>query len=71
MMDQLGYLAKGGMVRVGAVHYNTVGEVDRFLGELDRIASAVGRITEKGVDPTADTDPGRGTKPGGVVKKGR
>jgi len=26
-----------GMVRVGAAHYNTVAEIDRFLDELDRI----------------------------------
>jgi hypothetical protein len=69
MMDQLGYLDKGGMVRIGAVHYNTLGEVDRFLDELDHIASAMSRIAGKSVDPTADTDPGTGTKPGRTAKK--
>jgi selenocysteine lyase/cysteine desulfurase len=28
---------KGGMVRVGLAHYNTMGEVDRLLEELHRI----------------------------------
>jgi cysteine desulfurase family protein (TIGR01976 family) len=28
---------KGGMVRVGLVHYNTIGEVDRLLDELHRL----------------------------------
>jgi cysteine desulfurase family protein (TIGR01976 family) len=68
MMDQLGYLDQGGMVRVGAVHYNTLGEVDRFLNELTHIASAMSRIAGKGVDPTAETDPGTGTKPVRTIK---
>jgi len=31
---------KGGMVRVGLVHYNTVEEVDRLLEELCRITGS-------------------------------
>ena len=33
---------KGGMLRVGAVHYNTVEEVDRLGGALKKIAQALG-----------------------------
>jgi selenocysteine lyase/cysteine desulfurase len=29
---------KGGMVRVGLVHYNTIDEVDRLVDELHRLA---------------------------------
>jgi selenocysteine lyase/cysteine desulfurase len=31
---------KGGMVRVGLVHYNTTEEVDRLLEELDRLTKS-------------------------------
>jgi selenocysteine lyase/cysteine desulfurase len=31
---------KGGMVRVGLVHYNTMEEVDRLLEELHRITKS-------------------------------
>jgi cysteine desulfurase family protein (TIGR01976 family) len=34
VMDRLGLEDKGGMVRVGPVHYNTVEEIDRLLEEL-------------------------------------
>lgn len=33
----LGLEASGGVVRVGPVHYNTAGEIDRFLEVLDRL----------------------------------
>ena len=36
VMKRLG-LEDGGAVRVGLVHYNTLGEVDRLLEELDRL----------------------------------
>jgi cysteine desulfurase family protein (TIGR01976 family) len=36
IMERLG-LADGGAVRVGLVHYNTLDEVDRLLGELTRL----------------------------------
>jgi len=39
IMERLGYERNGGMVRVGAVHYNTAQEVDRFLKGLDQIAA--------------------------------
>lgn len=35
VMERLGL--EGGAVRIGFVHYNTVGEVDRVLSELDRL----------------------------------
>ena len=34
VMQQLGVLDQGGLVRVGFVHYNTLGEVDRLLEAL-------------------------------------
>ncbi len=39
VMERLGREQEGGMVRVGAVHYNTRREITRFLRELWRIAS--------------------------------
>ncbi len=38
VMELLGAEETGGMVRVGAAHYNTSQEVDRFLSEVERIA---------------------------------
>ncbi len=38
VMERLGREEHGGMVRVGATHYNTRREVSRFLSELGRIA---------------------------------
>jgi cysteine desulfurase family protein (TIGR01976 family) len=38
--DRLGIEASGGMVRVGAAHYNTVDEVARFGEALKKVASA-------------------------------
>jgi cysteine desulfurase family protein (TIGR01976 family) len=38
VMERLGTEGKGGMVRVGPVHYNTRREVDRFLNALEDIA---------------------------------
>ena len=39
VMERLGQEANGGMVRVGAAHYNTTQEVDRFLKALDEVAA--------------------------------
>jgi cysteine desulfurase family protein (TIGR01976 family) len=33
---QMGLMDKGGVLRVGLAHYNTIAEVDGFLGSLDR-----------------------------------
>jgi selenocysteine lyase/cysteine desulfurase len=35
--ERLGFENKGGMVRVGLVHYNTEEEVDRLLEELNSL----------------------------------
>jgi len=40
VMERLGLEEKGGMVRVGPVHYNTVEEIDRLLEELEALPSA-------------------------------
>jgi selenocysteine lyase/cysteine desulfurase len=37
MIDKFGLAASGGVVRVGPVHYNTVKEVQRFLGAMREI----------------------------------
>jgi selenocysteine lyase/cysteine desulfurase len=37
LMERLG-LAPGGLLRVGAVHYNTEGEVSRLIAALHAIA---------------------------------
>jgi selenocysteine lyase/cysteine desulfurase len=34
VMDRLGVLDEGGLVRIGFVHYNTADEVDRALEAL-------------------------------------
>jgi selenocysteine lyase/cysteine desulfurase len=38
--ERLGIESSGGMVRVGAAHYNTVEEVERFGEALKKIASS-------------------------------
>ncbi|GAB4467696.1 MAG: cysteine desulfurase-like protein [Anaerolineae bacterium] len=38
VMETLGYEGRGGMVRAGAAHYNTVAEIDTFLEMLEHIA---------------------------------
>lgn len=38
VMERLGLEESGGMVRVGAVHYNTIEEIDRFLSAVEAIA---------------------------------
>jgi cysteine desulfurase family protein (TIGR01976 family) len=38
LMERLGLEEQGGAVRVGLAHYNTAGEVDRFLHALEAIA---------------------------------
>lgn len=39
LTERLGVEDKGGMLRIGLVHYNTAAEVDRFLEELKRIVA--------------------------------
>ncbi len=38
VMEKLGLEGHGGAVRIGAVHYNTLDEVDRLIATLTRIA---------------------------------
>ncbi len=38
VMERLGVLDEGGLVRIGFVHYNTVAEVDRVLDALTRLS---------------------------------
>jgi selenocysteine lyase/cysteine desulfurase len=38
-MERLGLLDKGGLVRIGFVHYNTEQEVDQVLEALSRLSS--------------------------------
>src|SRR6185295_6188353 len=38
LMERLGLAEQGGLVRVGAVHYNTPAEIERLLGALSAIA---------------------------------
>jgi selenocysteine lyase/cysteine desulfurase len=38
LIERLGLLDGGGVLRLGLVHYNTAAEVDRTLGELERLA---------------------------------
>lgn len=40
VMERLGFEDRGGLVRVGPVHYNTLDEVERFLAALRRIVLA-------------------------------
>jgi cysteine desulfurase family protein (TIGR01976 family) len=37
VMERLGLEPQGGMLRVGPVHYNTTGEIDRLLDELEAL----------------------------------
>ena len=37
LVERLGLADRGGLLRIGIVHYNTVAEVDRLLGALDEI----------------------------------
>jgi cysteine desulfurase family protein (TIGR01976 family) len=39
LIERLGLAARGGVVRLGLVHYNTIPEVDRTLEALERIAT--------------------------------
>ena len=39
LMDRLGLSEQGGVVRVGAVHYNTPTEVERLIGALQALSS--------------------------------
>jgi selenocysteine lyase/cysteine desulfurase len=40
VMERLGLLDKGGLVRIGFVHYNSADEVDRLLNTLQQLATS-------------------------------
>lgn len=42
VMERLGTLDQGGLVRIGFVHYNTTAEIDRLFSVLKQLASADG-----------------------------
>jgi selenocysteine lyase/cysteine desulfurase len=48
VMERLGRESYGGMVRVGAAHYNNVREINRFLKALKEIASNGLKVIEGG-----------------------
>jgi selenocysteine lyase/cysteine desulfurase len=37
VMERLGVAGRGGLLRIGFVHYNTAAEVDRVLGALESL----------------------------------
>jgi selenocysteine lyase/cysteine desulfurase len=39
LTERLGVEREGGVLRVGMVHYNTAGEVDRLLAALDEFCA--------------------------------
>ena len=43
LIEHLGLADRGGVIRVSMVHYNTLGEVDRLIGVLDKAVLAVDR----------------------------
>ncbi|HET9613714.1 MAG TPA: cysteine desulfurase-like protein [Candidatus Limnocylindrales bacterium] len=45
LIERLGLLDDGGVVRIGLTHYNTADEVDRLVDALGRIAPEAGRAT--------------------------
>jgi selenocysteine lyase/cysteine desulfurase len=52
LIERLGLLADGGVVRIGLTHYNTVAEVDRLVDALGRVATAgIGRSETRSAAP--------------------
>jgi selenocysteine lyase/cysteine desulfurase len=43
LIERLGLAESGGLLRIGAVHYNTADEIDRVLEALATIAGSAGR----------------------------
>jgi cysteine desulfurase family protein (TIGR01976 family) len=44
LIERLGLLDRGGVVRIGLTHYNAAAEVDRLLDALERIAATAPRM---------------------------
>jgi cysteine desulfurase family protein (TIGR01976 family) len=52
LIERLGLLDDGGVVRIGLTHYNTVAEVDRLVDALGRVATAgIGRSETRSAAP--------------------
>jgi cysteine desulfurase family protein (TIGR01976 family) len=49
LIERLGLLDQGGVVRIGLTHYNTVAEVDRLVDALARVATSVPTLTAAGI----------------------
>ncbi|HET7029811.1 MAG TPA: cysteine desulfurase-like protein [Candidatus Limnocylindrales bacterium] len=48
LIERLGLLDGGGVVRIGLTHYNTAAEIDRLLDALERIAATAPRMAGSG-----------------------
>jgi cysteine desulfurase family protein (TIGR01976 family) len=44
LMERLGLLDSGGVVRIGLTHYNTAAEIDRLVEALGRVAASARRV---------------------------
>jgi selenocysteine lyase/cysteine desulfurase len=43
VMQRLGVLNSGGLVRIGFVHYNTMDELNRVMTAIDDLGTGAGR----------------------------
>ena len=48
LIERLGLLDDGGVVRIGLTHYNTAAEIDRLLDALERVAATAPRMAGSG-----------------------
>ena len=44
LIERIGLLESGGVVRIGLTHYNTAAEVDRLVEALGRLAASVPKV---------------------------
>ncbi len=51
LVERLGLMPAGGLVRIGLTHYNTGGEVDRLVEVLGRIASGTAPSAVRSHEP--------------------
>ena len=58
LMERLGLLDRGGVVRVGLTHYNPAAEVERLVDALGRIAASAGSPVAAGVGSGGATGAG-------------
>ncbi len=71
VMERLGREKHGGMVRVGATHYNTVREVNRFLRELATIADNGLKVVGAGNGEQATSPEEPSKKPKKLARRSR